>query len=288
MQSPASSSSHQGPGGDRRLAGYLAAVGAAAGSAAASADAAIVGSTMEMPFGVNGEANIDFNADGQIDFQIDHDRVNVGGNDLDFLQIDKNDVNGASNPLAFDPLPGFKPTTFPPGATAPNNGSDAGYMVPAGQGDYPAALAAGTPIGPGAKWDWQEGDNFFGTGRAIRANRLIDEDATQIDQILGGRTAAQVQVPTNGPNFLGLGGSVRYLGVRTDLNGTGQLNYGWIGIRIDNQADATGAVVGYGYQTVPGTPINAGAVPEPGTTLLAAAGLAAAFAFRRASGRNRR
>jgi hypothetical protein len=83
--------------------------------------------------------------------------------------------------------------------------------------------------------------------------------------MLGGRTPAQVQVPFNGPNFTGLGGQVRYLGVKMELNGTDLTNYGWIGIQITNEADATGNVVGYGYETTPNLPINAGAVPEPGS-----------------------
>ena len=82
---------------------------------------------------------------------------------------------------------------------------------------------------------------------------------------MGGLTAAQLQAPTNGPNFLGLGGATRYLGVKMNLNGTGKINYGWIGVQITSDDDATANVVGYGYETVSGTPIAAGAVPEPGT-----------------------
>ena len=41
---------------------------------------------------------------------------------------------------------------------------------------------------------------FQGSGKWIRANRLIDEDATQIDQILGGQPPSGVQVPFSGPN----------------------------------------------------------------------------------------
>jgi hypothetical protein len=55
------------------------------------------------------------------------------------------------------------------------------------------------------------------------------------------------------------------------------MNYGWIGIRILDEATATGEVVGYAYETVPGTPIAAG-VPEPGTFFTALVGGAALFA----------
>ena len=83
--------------------------------------------------------------------------------------------------------------------------------------------------------------------------------------------ASGVQVPFSGPNFVGLGGQVRYLGVKMDLNNAGATNYGWIGIQITNEADATGNVVGYGYETTAGQAIAAG-VPEPGTMVMAAMG----------------
>lgn len=240
---------------NRRLAAYLAAASGGA-ALATEAGAAIVANTATQPFGINGEVNIDFNQDGQIDFQIDHDRYNLNGTDLDFLQIDKNDVNGASMPLPIDGS-----VTFPPGDTVPNDAFEAAYAILGPQGSYPAALTAGTPIGPDVTtFDFQEGDNFLGAGQTIRANRLIDEDQTQIDQVVGGLQPEQVYVPTDGPNFLGLNGEVRYLGLKMDLNDTDQFNYGWIGIRIDNEADATGAVVGYAYETEPGMAINAGDV----------------------------
>ena len=257
---------------DARLASYAAAGGAGlvALTIASEAQAVVVGNNTIQPFGINGDVNIDFNNDGQIDFQVDHDRVDLNGSTLDYLQIDKNDVNGASNPLVFDPLPGFTATTFPAGATVPNDGDNAKYVIPTGTAsDYPAALTLGTPIGPSSNLDWQETANFSGPN-ALRANRLIDEDHGQIDSVLGGLTS---MTPTNGPNFLGLGGQVRYLGLQMELNNTGAFNYGWIGIRIDNEADATGAVVGYGYETDLGRPIAAGAVPEPSSMIAAAVGV---------------
>lgn len=249
-----------------RLAAYLATF--AGGVAfASSVEGAVVGNATIQPFGVNQEVNIDFNNDGQIDFQVDHDRVDANGSVLDYLQIDKNDVNGAANPLVM-------PTgneTFPIGATIANDQGAAGYVAQA-LGSYPSALNLGDAVGPTSFFDFQEGNNFNGTGRWIRANRMMDEDATQIDQVLGGRTPAQVQIPTDGPNFGSVAGEVDYLGLRMKLNGSVEYNYGWVGIRIDNQADATGAVVGYAYETIPGTPINAGVVPEPGSALLAGLG----------------
>ena len=243
---------------DRRLAAYAAAAGAVSASLASEAGAVIVAHRSSQPFGINEHVDIDFNMDGQIDFQIDHDRVTLSGNDLDYLQIDKNDINGANNPLAFDTY-GAGVATFPLNGTVANNTAFSTYATTS-VGSYPSALTASENIGVGTYFDYQEGNNFDNTQRWIRANRLIDEDATQIDQVLGGRTAEQVQVPLNGPNFIGLGGAVRYLGVRMHLNGAPDTDdtFGWIGVRIDNEADATGVVTGWAYESEVNASINAG------------------------------
>ena len=275
---------------DLRLAGYLSAAGAISAIAASEAEAVVVSNNTVQPFGINGVVGIDFNADGQTDFQIDHDRVDLtaqNGPILDYLQVDKNDINGESNPLAFDPGPGccFQATPFSDGATTRNDANNAGYLITGPQGSYPAALTLGSNIGPGSTFDWQESDNFQGSGKWIRSNRLIDEDATKIDQILGGRPVSGVQVPFGTPGFASLTpADVRYLGVQMELNNSGAFNYGWIGVRITNDLDATGEVVGYGYETTPGLPILAGEVPEPTTvlmTLIGAASLLIGFMFRR-------
>jgi len=263
----------------RRLGAYLSAAGAM--TIASEGKAAVIGNSTVQPFGVNGAVNIDFNSDGQTDFQIDHDRYTLPSNGpvLDFLQIDKNDINGAGpgeNILAFDPGPSccFQATPFSDGATARNNANNSAYVITGPQGSYPAALTLNTLIGPTSTFDYQETDNFQGGGKWIRANRLIDEDATQIDQVVGGRSPSGVYVPTSGPNFVGLNGATRYLGLKMDLNGTGNINYGWVGIHITNEADATGEVVGYGYETTPNIPILAGSVPEPASIVSVLLGLA--------------
>ena len=83
---------------DGRLAAYLTAAGAIGATMASEAQAIVVGNSTVQPFGINQEVNIDFNGDGQIDYQIDHDRVELGGiNVVDYLQLDKNDVNGGES-----------------------------------------------------------------------------------------------------------------------------------------------------------------------------------------------
>lgn len=257
---------------DKRLATYLSAAGAIGATMASEAEAVIVSNTTTQPFGVNGVVDIDFNSDGQIDFQIDHDRVDLtpqSGPIVDYLQIDKNDVNGETNPLTFDPRPDieFKASTFPVNSTPENDTTNAGYVRTGPEGSYPAALTRGTSIGIVSSFDYQESANFQGSGKDIRANRLVDEDMTQIDQILGGQPPSGVQLPFGDPGFDDIGGQVRYLGLRMGLNNSGHntsvFNYGWVGVRITNEDDATGEVVGWAYETVAGRPILAGQVPEP-------------------------
>lgn len=262
---------------DKKLAAYFASAGFVGATIISSdANAFPVGNNTEVPIGINSEINIDFNGDSLTDLQIDHDRYDDPNSalELDYLQIDKNDTSSAA-----DPLPTGAPLHTPfPGISA-GDGFNVGYLTigvtpfPNNNGSYPAALTAGTSIGPADNFDFQEGNNFDGAGTTIRANRLIDEDAGTIDQVLGGLLPAQLQPAFNGPNFLGLGGNVRYLGLEMVLEPTDTLHYGWIGIRIDNEADATGAVVGFGYNDAPGHSILAGqTVPEPGTMVLAALG----------------
>jgi hypothetical protein len=269
-----------------RMAAYLTAAGAASTALASEAEAIIVSDNTVQPFGIDGAVPIDFNSDGQIDLEIDHDRIDLGGgNVVDFLQIDKNDTNGGS--LGENPCPINVFDTFEPNGNPLNNTADAGYVISGPQGSYPAALSAGDLIGPASTFDFQESDNFNGSGQTIRANRLIDEDAGQCDEAICGLTPAQTYDPTSPANFLGLSGDVRYLGVRMNPQSSGGAEYGWIGIRITNEADATGEVIGWAYETNGGA-IRAGQVPEPGTIVSAVFGLflASCVLWRRMLGRS--
>jgi hypothetical protein len=253
---------------ERKLGSYLASSASIGAVMASDAKAVIVSNPVTQNVGINGFANIDFNSDGQTDFQIDHDRVDLGGgNIVDYLQLDKNDVNGASpgeNLFASDfTIP------FPVNGTVANDTAESSYLVlnPATSDStvrYPEALLAGNQIGPSSPFDFQEGDDVFSSGKTGRLNRLIDEDHGQADMALNGKTAAQIVTPANSPQFLGVVNQVRYLGVKMDLNNGNTnatpvgFNYGWIGIKITNEADATGQVVGYGYETQRGVGILAG------------------------------
>lgn len=350
-----------------RLTSYLAsasavAAGAAASAAGSHANAAVVANTTPIPFGINEEVNIDFDSNGTIEFQLDHDRVNIAGTDYDYLQLDKNDVSSAADPLPIDAFSVF------PGAYQPNranytndgigswdqgdllawqneygsvnanpqnptffadgNGDDAingtdylvwqqqnsvpfsfdhGYLTDAAE-EYPTALSAGSSIGPSDFFTFQEGANFSSTGLAIHANRLIDEDAGAID-LANGVPAFPI---TDTPGWTGLNGETRYVGIRIDLNDEGFAGnefsggnaadqqpdnpanywYGWIGVQITNEADATGVVTGWAYEDQIGTAILAGdtglppastAVPEPTSIVSATVGafLAGGLAWRK-------
>jgi hypothetical protein len=268
-----------------RMAAYLSAAGAVGTALASEAKAIVVYNNTVQPFGIDGAVPIDFNSDNQVDFEIDHDNIDVGGgNVVDFLQIDKNDTNGGSP--GENPCPINVFDTFDTGGGFPNNTADAGYVITGAQGDYPAALSHGDLIGPASTFDFQEGDNFGGTGETIRANRLIDEDAGACDESICGLMESQTYEPTTTPNFIGLNGDVRYVGVRMNFQSEGAVEYGWIGIRITDEANATGEVVGWGYETS-GGPIRAGQVPEPGTFLSAIFGflMAGCMLWRRVFGR---
>jgi hypothetical protein len=283
-------STHLGHRIDKRLAAYLSAAGAIGATMASEAEAVIVSNQTVQPFGVDGAVPIDFNSDGQVDYEIDHDSIDVdpgaGTNVVDFLQIDKNDTNGGSP--GENPCPINVFDTFDPMGTDLNNTADAGYVINGPQGSYPAALSANTLIGPASTFDFQETDNFNGTGQTIRANRLIDEDAGACDEGICGLNEAQTFEPLAPANFTGLGGDVAYLGLRMHMAdgptpADSHVTYGWIGIRITDEANATGEVVGWAYNTSGGS-IRAGQVPEPTSILSALLGgamLALGFLRRR-------
>lgn len=133
----------------------------------------------------------------------------------------------------------------------------AGYVT--GPGSFPAALASGATIGPAQTYGNAFSDNV--------SNQLIDEDYDNdgVFQSYSGNFTPD-----------SVAGNTEYIGVKFRLNDNefGDLHYGWVGIDITNQADLTGVVTGYAYETTPDTAITAGAVPEPSGLALLALGAA--------------
>lgn len=77
-----------------------------------------------------------------------------------------------------------------------------------------------------------------------------------------------------------------YVGLPFDIGGN--THWGWADVSVDHLGDTgTGTLLlhGYGYETLPNTPVPAGAVPEPVGTAMLILGAAALGARRRAGGR---
>ena len=69
-----------------------------------------------------------------------------------------------------------------------------------------------------------------------------------------------------------------FLGLEFPINATS--HFGWIRVTIDN-ATGTFVINDWAYNDVPGVGINAGAIPEPSTLGLLAAGAAGVASMRR-------
>jgi len=139
------------------------------------------------------------------------------------------------------------------GSTARIKATD--YGVGAGTlraGDAaPANLAAGTLIGPGS-----------GTYSSSGADTLTG--------VQSGNPAGHFQV-SDGPGYLGV-----------QFQAGGQTHYGYVGYEGTGvQNSPTGHIYSLGYETAANTAIAAGAVPEPGSVAMLAAGAAGAAAYRR-------
>lgn len=191
---------------DRKLRAYTAAAAAAAvGAVSQSADAAIV-SSPGFSFGVGSTNNINFDNAGNEEYVIGH---RTGPNRVQLLKDDQTiDANA--------------------------------YVL--GPGSHPAALTAGTTIGPGSTF----GNNY---------------DATLANQADGSG------------NFLvdNIDGNPQYVGVRFQFADPGPTFFGWIGVDITNATDLTGEVTGFAYEDTGGA-IDAGVVPEPAALALLALG----------------
>lgn len=199
---------------DRKLTTYTAAAGAAIAAAAAESAGAAIISSPGFTVGSGSTNNINFDHLGAEEYQIGH---RTGPNRLTLLKD--------SNALSTNAY-----------AVTPANST-------------PAALAAGTIIGPASTY-----------------STTYDADLSNQGTGAGNFTADNVT------------GNPQYVGVKFQLASAGPTYYGWIGVDITNSTDRTGLVTGYAYENT-GGPIAAGAVPEPaGLALLA---LGAPFLLRR-------
>src|SRR4051812_39372809 len=182
---------------DRKLMAYAAATAAGVTAASQSAEADIV-ARPGFTFGSGSTNNINFDNAGAEEYQLGH---RTGPNRVTLLK----DSNALS--------------------------TNAYAVLPANAN--PAALAAGTLIGPAS--------TFSTTYDADLANQGTGAGNFTIDNVTG---------------------NPQYVGVKFQLASGGPTYYGWIGVDITNATDLTGQVTGFAYDNT-GAPIAAGAVPEP-------------------------
>lgn len=88
------------------------------------------------------------------------------------------------------------------------------------------------------------------------------------DQAAGGGRFAGRQV---GPYFYNFVGAGNYVGLEWDIGG-GDVRYGWARVDVTPDNFGTATLFSFAYESTPNTPIEAGAIPEPTTLALLAAG----------------
>lgn len=119
----------------------------------------------------------------------------------------------------------------------------------------------------------------FSTGlsyaTALSAGTTIDAAATS-----GGPFAVSLGYANN-PNSQFDNVTGAFIGLEFPINATS--HFGWIRVDIDNAA-GTFNIVDWAYEDQPGVGIEAGAVPEPGSLALLAAGAAGLASIRRKKG----
>jgi hypothetical protein len=95
----------------------------------------------------------------------------------------------------------------------------------------------------------------------------------------GGRFAGRVV----GPYFYNFVGTDGYVGLKWDAGG-GNIHFGWARVDVTSADNGTATLFSYAYEDQPNTAITAGAIPEPTSlALLAAGGGALALARRKRS-----
>ncbi len=143
----------------------------------------------------------------------------------------------------------------------------------AASGSHPGTWATAPWINP-----------FFG-GVYIGTNGLLLPAITGSDQILNlpvgiliggdGMSFAEDQSGSTTHLGEGIGNFVLdvpgYIGFAMQSEPSAPTQYGWLEIEIHNTGP--GSILAWAYEDTPGTPIQAGAVPEPAATLLTLTGL---------------
>ena len=210
---------------DRKLIAYAAGAAAASVAGVESADAAIV-SSPGFNFGVDSATNVNFDTGTPEEFRLGHERQTANNTNTDRIILKE-----------------------------PENGQHGEAYVIGDTNAFPAALSAGTLIGPASTY----GNAFLSN----LSNQLADEDYNN-DNALDATPSGNFAIDN-------IVGNTQYLGLKFPLNNTDSpIYYGWVGVDITNANNLTGVVTGFAYEDTPDTPIAAGAVPEPaGLSLLA-------------------
>lgn len=130
---------------------------------------------------------------------------------------------------------------------------------------YPYALPASTLIGPGSPALFPEYGVFSGW------------QSQPFDTPGAGALHVRYDSGTSG-FFVGARG---YIGIEFRIDG--QIHYGWID--LSNSTWWQSEIHGWAYESEPGKPIIAGAVPEPSAACLAAMALVGGVLLRRRRGR---
>lgn len=74
-----------------------------------------------------------------------------------------------------------------------------------------------------------------------------------------------------GGDFYNFVGTDKYVGLKWDVGG-GNFNYGWARVDVSAANNGTATLLSFAYESTPNAPIVAGAIPEPSSLALLAAG----------------
>lgn len=150
-----------------------------------------------------------------------------------------------------------------------NGDGELDFRIASHQGGINLEALGGNEIACGAIFAPPEVGGFAQT---IHAGEIIGayQAGYNYDWTPGFGAMVGINAITSPPQIYGYWGSNRdYLGVRFDIGG--ETHYGWIQVYMP-ATEGMGYIEGFAYETEPGKAIIAGAVPEPGSFLLAGIG----------------